>query len=81
MRTHQAKSGCMALSEETTQTNPDVAQTARTLIGQYGDDAAVIATLRAAELAATGNVDGLFFWDSVIELIEDMAEGKAPQDA
>lgn len=71
----------MAKSEDTTQTNPDVAQTARTLIGQYGDDAAVIATLRAAELAATGNVDGLFFWDSVIELIEDMAEGKVPQDA
>lgn len=41
----------------------------------------MIATLRAAELAATGNVDGLFFWDSVIERIEDMAEGKVPQDA
>jgi translation initiation factor IF-3 len=71
----------MALNEDTTELNPEIAQTARTLIGQYGDDAAVIATLRAAELAATGNVDGLFFWDSVIELIEDMAEGKVPQDA
>ncbi|MAN61871.1 MAG: hypothetical protein CMI60_07970 [Parvibaculum sp.] len=71
----------MAINENTTQIDPDIAQSARTLIGQYGDDAAVIATLRAAELAATGNVDSLFFWDSVIELIEDMAEGKAPQDA
>tara|TARA_R110002096_G_scaffold285544_5_gene479346 strand:- start:1056 stop:1271 length:216 start_codon:yes stop_codon:yes gene_type:complete len=71
----------MAINENTTQIDPDIAQSARTLIGQYGDDAAVIATLRAAELTATGNVDGLFFWDSVIELIEDMAEGKAPQDA
>lgn len=71
----------MAIDEDATETNPDIAQTARTLLAQYGDDAAVIATLRAAELAATGNVDGLFFWDSVIELIEDMAEGKAPQDA
>ncbi len=71
----------MAIDEDTTETNPDITQTARTLVAQYGDDAAVIATLRAAELAATGNVDGLFFWDSVIELIEDMAEGKAPQDA
>lgn len=71
----------MAINENTTQIDPDIAQSARTLIGQYGDDAAVIATLRAAELAATGNVDGLFFWDSVIELIEDMAEGKVPQDA
>ena len=71
----------MAINENTTQIDPDIAQSARTLIGQYGDDAAVIATLRAAELAATGNVDGLFFWDSVIEPIEDMAEGKAPQDA
>ncbi len=71
----------MAINEHATEINPDVAQSARTLIGQYGDDAAVVATLRAAELAATGNVDGLFFWDSVIELIEDMAEGKAPLDA
>lgn len=71
----------MAINEDTTETNPDIAQTARTLIGQYGDDAAVIATLRAAELAATGNVDGLFFWDSVIERIEDMTEGKVSQDA
>ncbi len=71
----------MAIDEDSTETNPDITQTARTLVAQYGDDAAVIATLRAAELAATGNVDGLFFWDSVIELIEDMAEGKAPQDA
>ena len=71
----------MASNEDTTETTSDIAQTARTLIGQYGDDAAVIATLRAAELAATGNVDGLFFWDSVIERIEDMAEGKVPQDA
>lgn len=77
----QAKSVWMAIDEDTTETNSDIAQTARTLIGQYGDDAAVIATLRAAELAATGNVDGLFFWDSVIERIEDMAEGKVPQDA
>ncbi|WOF75710.1 hypothetical protein QMT40_003386 [Parvibaculaceae bacterium PLY_AMNH_Bact1] len=71
----------MAIEKETTETNPDIAQTARTLVVQYGEDAAVIATLRAAELAATGNLDGLFFWDSVIELIEDMAEGKVPQDA
>lgn len=77
----QAKSVWMALNEDTTETTSDIAQTARTLIGQYGDDAAVIATLRAAELAATGNVDGLFFWDSVIERIEDMAEGKVLQDA
>ncbi len=71
----------MSIDEDTTQTNPDIAQAARTLVAQYGDDAAVIATLRAAELAAAGNVDGLFFWDSVIELIEHMGTGDAPHDA
>jgi hypothetical protein len=35
-----------------------------TLIGQYGDDAEVIAVMRAAELAAIGDVQGLEHWDA-----------------
>lgn len=37
---------------------------------QYGEDAAVIATLRAAEVAAQGDVEALAHWDAVIALIE-----------
>ena len=40
------------------------------LIKQYGEDATVIATLRAAEVAAAGDIEALRHWDAVIEIIE-----------
>ena len=48
---------------------------AMSLITQYGEDASVIATLRAAEVAAMGDVDALAHWDAVISFLED---GPAP---
>lgn len=48
---------------------------AMALMRQYGDDASVIATLRAAEVAAMGDVDALAHWDAVIQFLE---EGPAP---
>ena len=47
----------------------DVELEAMRLIGQYGDDAEVIATLKAAELAAMGDADGLATWDGIIACI------------
>lgn len=47
------------------------------LIGQYGDDAEVIATLRAAELAGLGDADGLAAWDEIIACIGDIQTGGA----
>ena len=44
---------------------------AMALLTQYGDDASVIATLRAAEVAAMGDVDALAHWDAVISFLED----------
>jgi len=44
-------------------------RTALTLIAQYGDDAEVIAMLRAAEYAALGDLDGLAQWDDVLAAI------------
>ncbi|MCR9269628.1 MAG: hypothetical protein NXH72_06560 [Hyphomonadaceae bacterium] len=43
---------------------------AMALLTQYGEDAAVIATLRAAEVAAMGDVDALAHWDAVIAFLE-----------
>ncbi|MEL6473750.1 MAG: hypothetical protein AAFQ21_06665 [Pseudomonadota bacterium] len=45
------------------------------LMAQYGDDAEVIATLRAAEVAALGDADALAHWDAVIARL---AEGPPP---
>lgn len=45
--------------------------TALTLISQYGEDAAIIAVMRAAEVAAIGDAEALAHWDAVIAFIED----------
>lgn len=43
---------------------------AMALMTQYGEDASVIATLRAAEVAALGDVEALAHWDAVIAFLE-----------
>ena len=43
--------------------------TAMLLLRQYGEDASVIATLRAAEIAALGDVEALAHWDAVIAIL------------
>lgn len=53
-------------------TAPSSAMTAAmALSSQYGEDAIVIATLRAAEVAAMGDEDALAHWDAVIEILEE----------
>jgi hypothetical protein len=47
---------------------------AMALLRQYGDDAGVIATLRAAEVAASGDAEALAHWDAVIRWIEEGPE-------
>lgn len=49
--------------------------TALALIGQYGADASTIAMMRAAELAAMGDADGLAQWDEIIAFILLQEEG------
>jgi hypothetical protein len=47
----------------------EAAQTAAALLRQYGEDAVVIATLRAAEVAAMGDVEALAHWDEVAAIL------------
>lgn len=51
----------------------EVQATSLALIKQYGDDAEVIATLQAAELAAVGDIAGLEKWDEIIACISAIA--------
>jgi len=48
----------------------NVQTAAMALLRQYGEDATVIATLRAAEVAAVGDVAALAHWDAVIAFLE-----------
>ena len=52
--------------------NP-IHQMAIDLISQYGDDAESIAMLRAAEYAASLNIDEWQIWESVIEKIQNIS--------
>ena len=48
---------------------------------QYGDDAEVVATLRAAEFAAAGDVEALAAWDMIIAYLEAMRDSaSAPEN-
>lgn len=48
------------------------------LRAQYGEDAAIIATMRAAEEAATGDLEASDFWARVVEALES---GGGPGEA
>ena len=53
-----------------------IAASATALVQQYGDDAEVVATLRAAEFAAAGDVEALAAWDMIIAYLEAMRENR-----
>ena len=67
------------MEEAENQVHEMVVQAAATLTQQYGENAEVIATMRAAEFAAAGDVDGLKAWDMIIEYLVALREGK-PED-
>ena len=52
--------------------DPEVMDAAVALIRQYGDDAEVIAVMRAAEVAAMGDAAALAHWDAVILCISGL---------
>jgi hypothetical protein len=53
----------------------DARQAARSLQAQYGEDAAVVAIMRASEYAAMGDLDACTFWEEVASLCEEGAGG------
>lgn len=61
-------------------TDNNARDTALTLMAQYGDDAEVIAMMRAAEYAAAGDLAALNIWDDVIAWLRsfDPTNGISP---
>ena len=60
--------------------NAAVAAAAAALVQQYGDDAEVVATLRAAEFAAAGDVEALAAWDMIIAYLEAIRDSANTQE-
>lgn len=65
------------LSDEQKKLRDMVVQAAASLTQQYGEDAEVIATMRAAEFAAQGDVEALQAWDLIIEYLVALREDNA----
>tara|TARA_B110000971_G_scaffold221237_2_gene267537 strand:+ start:4233 stop:4463 length:231 start_codon:yes stop_codon:yes gene_type:complete len=64
------------LTDDQKKLRETVLQAVATLTQQYGEDAEVVATLRAAEFAAQGDVEALQAWDLIIEYLVALREGK-----
>jgi len=60
---------------EQAELNQAVESAAAALVQRYGDDAEVIATLRAAEFAANGDTEALHAWDLIIAYLVSLREG------
>jgi hypothetical protein len=54
----------------------EVRHAARLLMGQYGDDGAIIAIMRAAEAAAIGDIDVADYWEKVASALETLESGR-----
>lgn len=50
---------------------------ASALIAQYGEDAEIIAVLRAAEAAAIDDAEALAHWDGVVAALSDSGPDQA----
>ncbi|MEM7766278.1 MAG: hypothetical protein AAF253_02180 [Pseudomonadota bacterium] len=59
-------------------TSAEATAAAALLLKQYGEDAEVIATLRAAEVAAMGDSEALAHWDAVLALLSEWDAPESP---
>jgi len=59
--------------------DPAVMSAAIALIRQYGEDAEVIAVMRAAELAAMCDAAALAHWDAVIRCVSALQGSGSPE--
>lgn len=51
---------------------------ARSLIAQYGEDAQVIAMMRASELGFSGDIEGYTHWEMVLAAVEILTDEAGP---
>ncbi|MDA9230607.1 hypothetical protein N9P30_02110 [Alphaproteobacteria bacterium] len=67
-----------ALKKDKQRLDQSIAAASAALVQQYGEDAEVVATMRAAEFAAMGDVEGLKAWDMIIAYLVALREDRNP---
>ena len=61
--------------------NLDTYRSANELIEQHGEDAPILAAMRADELMETGDMDGRAVWLRIVKAIEVLLSEERPGDA
>ncbi len=59
----------------------DIYRSANELIKQHGEDAPILAAMRADELMDTGDMEGRAVWLRIVKAIEEFMSKERPEDA
>ena len=59
----------------------DIYRSANELIKQHGEDAPILAAMRADELMDAGDMDGEAVWFRIVKAIEELLSEERPGDA
>ena len=59
----------------------DIYRSANKLIEQHGEDAPILAAMRADELMETGDMDGRTVWLRIVKAVEELLSEERPEDA
>ena len=59
----------------------DLYRSAHELIEQHGEDAPILAAMRADELMEAGDMEGRAVWLRIVKAIEELLSQERPEDA
>ncbi|MCH9054263.1 MAG: hypothetical protein IIA72_25015 [Proteobacteria bacterium] len=59
----------------------DIYRSASELIKQHGEDAPILAAMRADELMEAGDMEGVTVWKMILKAIEELLSKERPEDA
>ena len=59
----------------------DIYRAANVLIQKHGEDAPILAAMRADELMETGDMEGEAVWLRIVKAIEELQSEERPDDA
>ncbi len=59
----------------------DIYRSANELIKQHGEDAPILAAMRADELMETGDIEGQTVWLRIVKAIEELLSEERPEGA
>ncbi len=59
----------------------DIYRSANVLIQKHGEDAPILAAMRADQLMETGDMEGRAVWLRIVKAIEELLSKERPDDA